>query len=461
MSSTKRILVIDDDRETCELLKEIFADAGWSTATAQTPERARQLADAEKFDLVISDVNLEAEESGLDLLRKLRESAPVILITAFGSLDAAVEATREGAWDFISKPFKVEDVVATAARAMDQTSSPKGAEQEVSETLTSRYESAGLVGRSPSMIELYKEIARVAPSRSTVLIVGESGTGKELVARAIHKHSQRARGNFVAINCGALTETLLEAELFGHVRGSFTGAVADRKGLWEEAEDGTLFLDEIGETSPAMQVKLLRALQESEIRRVGASRTTTVNARVVAATNRDLEKEVKEGRFREDLFYRLSVVTLLVPPLRERRSDIPLLAEKFAGEAARRVGRSLRFSDKAMRLITAFDWPGNVRELENAVERAALRARGTEVVEEDLPLKLQSKELLTRASSIRTSLSALYSDLPTLDELERRYLTFVLESVGSNRTRAAEVMDIDRRTLYRMAERFGVKLDAD
>jgi DNA-binding NtrC family response regulator len=461
MKSTKRILVIDDDRETCELLKEIFSDAGWSTATAQTPTSARQFAATEKFDLIISDVNLEAEESGLDLLRELRKEAPVILITGFGSLDAAVEATREGAWDFISKPFKVEDVVATASRAMERNGISSGEEREFSESLTSRYESAGLIGRSPVMIELYKEIARVAPSRSTVSIVGESGTGKELVARAIHRHSPRASGPFVAVNCGALAESLLEAELFGHVRGSFTGAVGDRKGLWEEAEDGTLFLDEIGETSQAMQVKLLRALQESEIRRVGASRTTRVNARVVAATNRDLEKEVKEGRFREDLFYRLSVVTLLVPPLRERRSDIALLVDRFVREAGRSSSRTLRVSEKAMRLLVAFDWPGNVRELENAVERSALHARGTEIVEEDLPLKLQTKEVRSRAASNRSSVTNLYGDLPSLEELERRYLSFVLEAVGGNRTRAAEVMEIDRRTLYRMAERFGIKLDSE
>jgi DNA-binding NtrC family response regulator len=461
MNEKKRILVIDDDRETCELLSEILSDAGWSAVTAQTPDGAKILAASEKFDLVISDVNLEAEETGLDLLRQLREQSPIILITGFGTLDAAVEATQEGAWDFISKPFRVEDVIATASRALSSNQSQGTSDPVNAEALTSRYESAGLVGRSPSMIELYKEIARVAPSRSTVLIVGESGTGKELVARAIHKHSPRSGRPFIAINCGALTETLLETELFGHVRGSFTGAVGDRKGLWEEAEEGTLFLDEIGETSPAMQVKLLRALQEGEIRRVGASKTVVVNARVVAATNRDLEKEVKEGRFREDLFYRLSVVTLQVPPLRERRSDIPLLAERFARAAVENVGRSLRFSEKVLGLLSAYDWPGNVRELENAVERAALHARGNEIVEEDLPAKLQSQEVRGRTSSSRGSLNAIFSDLPTLEELERRYLVHVLEAVGGNRTRAAEVLNIDRRTLYRMAERFGINLDGD
>jgi DNA-binding NtrC family response regulator len=457
---TKRILVVDDDRASCELLREIFTEQGWSTETAQTPAGARQLAEQERFDLVVSDVNLEAEESGLDLLRRLRDACPVILVTGFGTLDAAVQATREGAWDFISKPFKVEEVVATARRALDGPSQAGEADEEpLAKALSATYEDAGLMGRSPSMIELYKEIARVAPSRSTVLIMGESGTGKELVARAIHKHSTRAQHPFVAVNCGALTETLLEAELFGHTRGSFTGAVTDRKGLWEEAGDGTLFLDEVGETSPAMQVKLLRALQEGEIRRVGASRTVHVNARIVAATNRDLEREVKAGTFREDLFYRLSVVALQVPPLRERRSDIPLLAEHFLHTASEGVGRRLHFNDAALVLLAAYDWPGNVRELENTVERAALRARGAEVAPEDLPPKMQTGDARARAQNPRTALQNLYADLPSLDELERRYLLHVLESVAGNRTRAAEVLHIDRRTLYRMAERFGIKLD--
>jgi DNA-binding NtrC family response regulator len=454
----KRILVVDDDRASCELLREIFAEQGWTTETAQTPQRARELSDSRKFDLLVSDVNLEAEETGLDLLRRVRDHCPVILVTGFGTLDAAVEASREGAWDFISKPFKVEEVVAAARRAMEKSGQGDGRDgaDQAGESFAGSYE--GLTGRAPAMIELYKEIARVASSRSTVLIYGESGTGKELVARSLHKHSPRSAEPFIAVNCGALTETLLEAELFGHVRGSFTGAVSDRKGLWEEAGDGTLFLDEIGETSPAMQVKLLRALQEGEIRRVGASRAVHVNARVVAATNRNLEKEVRAGNFREDLFYRLSVVTLNVPPLRERRSDIPLLAERFLGRASESAGRRLRFSEGARLAFTSYDWPGNVRELENAVEYAALHARGQEVQAEDLPAKMQAIEV--RAGGLHGSpLAALYVDLVSLDELERRYLIHVLDATGGNRTRAAEILGIDRRTLYRMAERFQIKLD--
>jgi len=311
-----------------------------------------------------------------------------------------------------------------------------------------------LLGRSPVMIGLYKEIARVAPTRSTILIVGESGAGKELVARSIHQHSTRSAGSFVAINCGALTETLLEAELFGHVRGAFTGAVGDRKGLWEEAAGGTLFLDEVGETSPAFQVKLLRALQEGEIRRVGASKAIQVDARILAATNRNLDQDVKAGKFREDLFYRLSVVTLRVPALKERRTDIPLLAEHFLATVLEREGhKQLTLSEESIRTLVAYSWPGNVRELESAIEYAVLHARGHEIEPEDLPEKLQSAQVRAAA---RSPLSALFEDLPSLDELERRYLLYILEVAGGNRTRAAEILRVDRRTLYRMIERYGI-----
>lgn len=449
----KRILVVDDDQDSCELLREIFSAEGWHVDTALSPTQAFSLAEKEKIDLVVSDVNLEANQTGLDLLKDLRAQCPVILVTGFGTLDSAVEAAREGAWDFISKPFKVQEVVAIARRALehDRTNgnASRGAEQ-----LSARYEQGGLLGRSPVMIGLYKEIARVAPTRSTILIAGESGAGKELVARSIHQHSTRSAGPFVAINCGALTETLLEAELFGHVRGAFTGAVSDRKGLWEQASGGTLFLDEVGETSPAFQVKLLRALQEGEIRRVGASRAIQVDGRILAATNRNLDQDVKAGKFREDLFYRLSVVTLRVPALRERRTDIPLLAERFLATVLEREGHtSLTLSEETLRTLVAYSWPGNVRELESAIEYAVLHARGNEIVPEDLPEKLQSAQVRAAA---RSPLSALFEDLPSLDELERRYLLYILDVASGNRTRAAEILRIDRRTLYRMIERYGI-----
>ena len=454
----KHILVVDDDQDSCELLREIFCAEGWQVDTALSPSQAFSVAEKEKIDLVVSDVNLEANQSGLDLLKDLRAQCPVILVTGFGTLDSAVEAAREGAWDFISKPFKVQEVVAIARRALEQERSSAGVEQRA-EQISAPYEQGGLLGRSPVMIGLYKEIARVAPTRSTILIVGESGAGKELVARSIHQHSTRSAGPFVAVNCGALTETLLEAELFGHVRGSFTGAVADRKGLWEEAAGGTLFLDEVGETSPAFQVKLLRALQEGEIRRVGASKATQVDARILAATNRNLEQDVKAGKFREDLFYRLSVVTLRVPSLKERRTDIPLLAERFLSLVLDREGhKQLTLSEETIRTLVAYNWPGNVRELESAIEYAVLHARGHAIDPEDLPEKLQSAQV---RSAARSPLSALFEDLPVLDELERRYLLYVLEVAGGNRTRAAEILGIDRRTLYRMIERYRVDTNGE
>lgn len=303
--------------------------------------------------------------------------------------------------------------------------------------------------------------ARVAPSDCTVLIEGESGTGKELVARALHKYSLRESQPFIPVNCGALTETLLESELFGYVRGSFTGATTDRRGLWEEASHGTLFLDEMGETSAAMQVKLLRALQEKEIRRVGCSRPTRVDARVVASTNRNLEEEVKAGNFREDLFYRLNVVVLHIPPLRERRSDIPQLAETFLHRTSEKVGRRLNFSDNTLRQLVSYDWHGNVRELECAIEQAALNTVSCHISPEDLPGRMQTEEVRARAAAARSPMADLYADFPSLDELERRYLIYLLDALGGSRTRAAEILRINRRTLYRMAERFGVNLESE
>ncbi|MBI1763635.1 MAG: sigma-54-dependent Fis family transcriptional regulator [Acidobacteria bacterium] len=449
----KKILVVDDDRVSLDALKEILAAQGWEVHTAQTPQQAVALFARGGFDLVVSDINLEAAQSGLDLLQQFRAACPVILITGFGTLETTVKATQEGAWDLISKPFKVKDVLAVVQRALEHSKTPITAPEPPSFQL----EKNGMVGRAPAMLELYKEIARVAPSRSTVLINGESGTGKELVARSIHQHSQCAQGPFVPVNCGALTETLLEAELFGYVKGAFTGAHTDRRGLWEEATGGTLFLDEIGEISLAMQVKLLRALQEKEIRRVGATRNVHVDARVVTATNRELKKEVAQGRFREDLYYRLKVFTLHAPALRERRSDIPLLAERFlqgAQENAARTG--LKLTEETLRTLVAYDWPGNVRELESAIEYAALHAHGAELQPVDLPPELQGVEV--HAAAHRSPLAALFDDLPTLDELERRYLLHALAVVGGSKTKTAAVLGIDRRTLYRMAERFKINL---
>ena len=450
----KRILVIDDDLETCNFLTEIFAEEGWDVASSQSAEAARDAVDQTDFDLIVSDINLGGRTSGIALLKEFKEissGSEVILISGFGTLETAVEAVREGAFDYVSKPFNVNEVIATARRALKGRDA--GAPAAV--LLKEYSEASGLVGHSHKMIELYKEIALVAPSRSTVLITGESGTGKELVARALHRNSPRSHGAFVAVNCGAITETLLESELFGHVKGSFTGATADKRGLFEEANAGTIFLDEIGETSLAVQVKLLRVLQEGEMRRVGSARSLRVDVRVLAATNRDLEREVKEGRFREDLYYRLSVVALCVPSLRERTEDLPLLAANALRQAREAGARATTISEEALATLNQYEWPGNVRELENTIAHAALYARGHVITPEDLPAKVRKH---ARPAQQESKTQSMFTDLPSLEELERRYIIHVLQTVSGSRTRAAEVLGIDRRTLYRMAERFGINL---
>ncbi|HXF06273.1 MAG TPA: sigma-54 dependent transcriptional regulator [Blastocatellia bacterium] len=462
----QKILVIDDDRDTCDFLQELLMAEGCTVETAQTARRGLELACSGEFDCIVADINLNDKLTGLDLLRALKQTGPsvkMILITAFGTLDMAIEAIREGAFDFISKPFNVQQVIATVRRALGQAR-PALPSEDVAMILRLS-ESSGLIGRAPKMIELYKEVARVAPTRLTVLLTGESGTGKELIARAIHRHSSRAHRPFIAVNCGALTETLLESELFGHVKGSFTGAVSDKRGLFEEAHQGTIFLDEISETSPGLQVKLLRVLQEGEIKRVGDSRSRTVDVRVIAASNRRLDEEVAAGRFREDLYYRLSAVTLTLPPLRERREDIPLLAMYFLkrleqqAQGDRVPPGGFALMPDALDLLLAYTWPGNVRELENAIEYAALHARSGIITSEDFPEKIRAAVTHSPREADRAPLAHLFLDLPSLEELERRYLLHVLETVNWNRSRAAEILGIDRRTLYRMAERFGLSMD--
>jgi len=444
-----RILIVDDDLETCRLIAELVAAPGRELHQAQTAAAAIDRARGEPFDLVISDINLNGPESGLDVLKAFKDANPageILLISGFGTLETAVRAVRAGAFDYISKPFNISEVKATVERALAQ-----GGERSAAAATPPVLLPDGLVGRTAEMLTVYKQIARAADSTATVLIAGESGTGKELVARAIHAHGARAARPFVAINCGAISETLLESELFGHARGAFTGATADRKGVFEQAHGGTVFLDEIGDTPPAMQVKLLRVLQDGEVRPVGASRAIHVDARVLAATNADIELALATQRFREDLYYRLSVIVIRLPALRERCEDIPMLIDQFVGHAAARSGRSVTMSPEAVAALTAYRWPGNVRELENTIERLVVFSRGRIDVQDLPPAIVAAPPLQDR----------LFQDLPALEELERRYLIHVLEAVGGNRSRAAEVLGIDRRTLYRMAERFGIALKED
>jgi DNA-binding NtrC family response regulator len=380
-------------------------------------------------------------------------------VTAFGNVDGAVDAIRRGAYDYISKPYDVNTIKLVVDRALRHrrlATENRRLKREIRE----KYALANVVGRSEGMLQVYKTAARVAVTDATVLVVGESGTGKELVARAIHASSPRAAGPFIAVDCGSIAEGVLESELFGHARGSFTGATGARRGLFEEASGGTLFLDEIGDIGPRVQGQLLRVLQEGEIRRVGESAPLRVDTRVVAATNKDLAEHVKAGKFREDLFYRLNVVSILIPPLRDRREDIPLLAEHFAARHAGERGASL--TTDAREALLVWDWPGNVRELENAVARALALNPGGTILPEDLPEAVRERwqprrvAAPARLSPIPTPLppiqaaDPLTADHPSLDELSRRYAERVLRDSGGNKTRAAEALGIDRKTLSRL-----------
>jgi DNA-binding NtrC family response regulator len=443
-----RILIVDDDRETCRFMAELLTRTDREVLTATQADDALDRVQSDSFDLLVSDINLNARQSGLDVLKAFKSTNPegqVLLISGFGTLDTAIAAVRAGAFDYISKPFNIAQVKETVDRALAQAATRANLHVVRREAGPPE-----LIGRTAGMLEVYKQIARAADSAVPVLVTGESGTGKELVARAIHANSPRGSRPFVAINCGAIPDTLLESELFGHTRGSFTGAVNDTKGLFEQAHGGTIFLDEVGEMPPVLQVKLLRTLEDGEVRPVGAARSVRIDARVIAATNADLEQAISDQKFRQDLYYRLGVIVIRMPPLRDRPADIPLLVERFLQNANDRAGRRVELAEDALAALAAHDWPGNVRELENTVERLVLFSRGSRLELADLPAALRHGRA--------TLETRLFTDLPSLDELERRYLVHVLEAVGGNRTRAAEVMGIDRRTFYRMAERFGVDL---
>jgi DNA-binding NtrC family response regulator len=441
-----RILLVDDDVETCTFLEELLEAPDRQFVSVQDPDRALARIRSDSFDLLVSDINLNAPRSGLDLLHRFRDeqSGPVVLISGFGTLETAIEAVRAGAFDYISKPFNIAEIKRIVDRALEQATRGREAPAEMPVSPP-----GSLVGRTAPMLEVYKQIAHAADAAAPVLIVGESGVGKELVARAIHGHSARAREPFVGINCGAIADTLLESELFGHVRGAFTGAVADHKGVFEQAAGGTVLLDEIGDTTAALQVRLLRVLEEGEVRPVGGTRSLKFMARVIAATNVPLEQMVAQGGFRQDLYYRLSVIVIRVPPLRERRADIPLLIGTFLEDAGLRAGLKKFLSSDALDALMRYPWPGNVRELRNTIERVVFSSRGSLIEAFDLP---------RTGSSTHPPDAQPFADLPSLEHLERRYLVYVLDAANGNRTRAAEILGIDRRTLYRMAERFGVEL---
>jgi two-component system NtrC family response regulator len=445
-----KILVVEDEELMRSILRKLLEREGFYVATADSAETAVELFTASDFDLTLTDVRMGGKD-GLQLLDELKLLDPealVTIMTAYSSIDTAVSALRKGAYDYIIKPFVNEDLLQSVRNAIRQRqlfSENRSLRRE----LQKQHSFSEIIGNSSAIQAVFRLIEKVASTNAGILIQGESGTGKELVARAIHNRSQRADGPFVALNCGALPESLLESELFGHTKGSFTGAFSDKKGLFKSADSGTLFLDEIGELPFPLQVKLLRAIQEHEITPVGSTTPVKFDARIIAATNRNLELEVSNGNFREDLFYRLNVIEVFLPPLRERREDIPLLAKHFADRAAsEHQGTAKQITKEAMFALVNYNWQGNIRELQNAVERALILS-DEKIDLESLPPKIRN--------GAETGFDVRDPDglRPTLDEIERRYILEVMKEVNQDKARAANILGVDLSTLYRKLKRFG------
>jgi DNA-binding NtrC family response regulator len=437
----KSILVVDDEKSQREILEMILSGEGYDVTTASSGEAAMKFVADRRFDLVLTDLKMTGM-SGLDLLKELTnfdKSIIVILLTAHGSVDSAVDALRLGAFDYLQKPYDSDKLLDTVSRALNKLS-----------TLD-----AEIVSASPEMDKVKKLILKVAKSNSTVLIRGESGTGKELIARAIHKNSLRTNEIFQAVNCAAINENLLESELFGHEKGSFTGAVGEKKGLFEVADNGTLFLDEIGELEVSLQAKILRALQEKQIRRVGGTRELDVDVRVVAATNRDLLNMVEEKRFREDLYYRLNVLSIEMPPLRERRSDVPVLIEYFLKKHTRGTDRKIKISSDARKTLEDYAYPGNVRQLESALERAILLCENDTITIDDLPPEMSQ----TAKTASSGDLFKLPAEGVNFEEVERSLIMQAMERTDYNITKSARLLGLTFRTLQYRLEKFGIKRD--
>jgi two-component system response regulator HydG len=451
MSQKPSVLVVDDESGILDTLRILLRNEGFEVATAQGGKAGLEQIRTGAHDLILSDVRMP-QVSGLDILNAAREQdpmTPVILMTAQASLQSAIQAVNSGAFYYIQKPFSNDELVAILRRACEFRQ-VRVENKQLKQEIRRRDKTAVArpIGKSKRFLELLKLAEHVAPTESTVLIQGESGTGKEVVARYIHNLSSRADGPFLSINCGALPENLLESELFGHVKGSFTGAVRDKQGLFAAARGGSFFLDEVGEMPPSLQVKLLRVLQEREAIPVGATEAIPVDVRIIAATNRDLEEEIRRGNFRSDLFYRLNVIALNLPPLRERRDDLLLLLEAFLQSMAQEAGTEPKaLSSEALDAVMVYEWPGNVRELENALEHAVVLSRGNLIEAAALPERItrRRKEPLVTERSYRN---------PTLEVIERAYIMWVLQAEGGNKTRAAEVLGIDPSTLYRKLSRY-------
>jgi DNA-binding NtrC family response regulator len=446
----ERVLIIDDQGEQCELLATLVAGLDYLPVSTTDAAEGLDLITRENFDAVLTDLEMQSM-SGVDVCKGvavIRSDVPVILVTGMGSMESAVASLRAGAYDFLSKPVDANMLGLTLKRAIDH----RKLREEVKLLRASAPDqgASGMVGDSPALRKVREMVARVGPRDVSVLIEGETGTGKELVARAIHRASTRAQGPFVAINCAAVPTNLLESELFGHARGAFTDAKSARDGLFVQASGGTLFLDEIGEMPLEMQAKLLRALQERTCRPVGSNVEVAFDTRIVAATHRDLEFEIENRRFREDLYYRINVVKIAIPPLRERGNDVILLAANFLAKAADRNRQEvLSLPPQVASLLLAYDWPGNVRELENCIERAVALARFSELSADDLPEKVRSYSPRRFVVSADNE-----GEILSLDELERRYILRALKILNGNRSRAATLLGLDRRTLYRRLERY-------
>ena len=451
----ERILVVDDEENMVHFLTKLLRAEGFVVEGTGTGEAALDRLRDAPFELVLTDLKLP-DTDGIEILKAARELHPetvVVLITAHGTIESAIEAMRAGAYDYVTKPFRASEILQVVNKALERVRLRREVVQ-LRQAVEQRFGLAGLVGKSAKMQEVYTQIEKFAAARGVVLIQGESGTGKELVAKALHFNSPRKAGPFVVIDCGAIPEALQESELFGHEKGAFTGAIATKKGLFEEAHGGTLFLDEVAELAPGLQAKLLRALQDGEIRRVGGTKTLRVDARVIAATNRDLAAEVRDGAFREDLFFRLNVFPLFLPPLRERREDIPLFVDHFLDRIAQDGGGPLkRLSPEALRAMLAYPWPGNVRELEHALERAALLSEGETITARDLP-----PEILAPGDELTVSLPGSTEGFKetmarVIRDVEVRLIRRALAQSGSNRTEAARILGISRRALlYKLKE---------
>ncbi len=455
-----RVLVVDDKENILKLFERLLGDV-YDVSTAADGQRAISLIATQELDVIVTDLRMPGAD-GFEVLRVAKSRAPeteVIVMTAYATVHDAVEAMRQGAYDYLQKPFDPDDASLVIARALERRRL-RAQTQALRRELEGVYSFHNLVGKAPAMQDLYRLLDQASKLDITVLLSGETGTGKELAARAVHYHSARRERRFVPVNCGALPQELVESELFGHAKGAFTGAVGAKVGLFEEAQGGTIFLDEIGDLPLHVQVKLNRALQEKEIRRVGDNRPVQVDVRVVAATHRDLKAEVAAGRFREDLFYRLNVFPVALPPLRERREDIPLLAAHFLEKHAGAPGRELGgFDPDAMRALTGYPWPGNVRELENAVERAVAVARGKEVAARDLPPDVQGTQEGAIPGEVLASMP--YRDAIDLarDRASRDYLIALLKEFGGHVTHAAVRAGMERESLHRLLKRYGLRAD--